>query len=287
MIRPERRYPHIPGGPGAIGSRAEDVHSYLIGGIPRPAEAESPSSADASKPTCMGTERAHGACVRARSARRSSRARSTHGVVRRWPGSGKKRLAHATAASRSRLRPRRSLPRCRRGPEDVVGPPAAVESNTLHTPRRPQSIALATRRARVRSGRPSPRARAAARVGALVRLQQGRAEGADLIVVDTSAMVSALWGQLVKSPEVDTARARSRRGTAAGGGARTRAAGDPALLRGRARTLPVHPKVVPTASTAGPSSVSGHGRLLRRRAATLSRETRRAHARPAALFDLP
>jgi polynucleotide 5'-kinase involved in rRNA processing len=53
-------------------------------------------------------------------------------------------------------------------------------------------------------GSTSPQGHVLPLVGALARLRdRGRAEGADLIVVDTSAMVSGIWGQLVKYYKVD------------------------------------------------------------------------------------
>jgi polynucleotide 5'-kinase involved in rRNA processing len=54
-------------------------------------------------------------------------------------------------------------------------------------------------------GSTSPQGHLLAVAGALARLRdRARAEGSDLVVVDTSGMVSGIWGQLVKYYKVDT-----------------------------------------------------------------------------------
>ena len=84
-------------------------------------------------------------------------------------------------------------------------------------------------------------------VGALSRLRdRARAEGSDLVVVDTSGMVSGIWGQLVKYYKVDMLEPDLVVGLQRGEeldpilGAIQRFFGVEVV------TLPVHPSVVPT-----------------------------------------
>ena len=89
--------------------------------------------------------------------------------------------------------------------QKTVGPPATVG---LKHVREPDDLTL-ERLSHADSlgfvGSTSPQGHVLPLVGALARLRdRGRSEGADLIVVDTSAMVSGIWGQLVKYYKVDT-----------------------------------------------------------------------------------
>ena len=89
--------------------------------------------------------------------------------------------------------------------QKTVGPPATVG---LKHVREPDDLTL-ERLSHADSlgfvGSTSPQGHVLPLVGALARLRErGRSEGADLIVVDTSAMVSGIWGQLVKYYKVDT-----------------------------------------------------------------------------------
>lgn len=88
--------------------------------------------------------------------------------------------------------------------QKTVGPPATVG---LKHVREPDDLTL-ERLARADAlgfvGATSPQGHVLPLVGALARLRdRARSEGADLIVVDTSAMVSGIWGQLVKYYKVD------------------------------------------------------------------------------------
>ena len=64
-------------------------------------------------------------------------------------------------------------------------------------------------------------------------------------MVDTSAMVSGIWGQLVKYYKVDMLEPDLVVGLQRGE-ERSRCSGDPAVLRRRARDASVHPNVVAT-----------------------------------------
>jgi polynucleotide 5'-hydroxyl-kinase GRC3/NOL9 len=88
--------------------------------------------------------------------------------------------------------------------QKTVGPPATVglkhvrDADDLTLDRLSEADALGF------VGSTSPQGHVLPLVGALSRLRdRGRAEGADLIVVDTSALVSGIWGQLVKYYKVD------------------------------------------------------------------------------------
>jgi len=88
--------------------------------------------------------------------------------------------------------------------QKTVGPPATVGLKHVHEPDDLTLERLSHADALGFVGSTSPQGHVLSLVGALARLRdRARADGADLIVVDTSAMVSGIWGQLVKYYKVD------------------------------------------------------------------------------------
>ncbi len=89
--------------------------------------------------------------------------------------------------------------------QKTVGPPATVGLKHVREPDDLTLERLSHADALGFVGSTTPQGHVLPLVGALARLRdKARGEGADLIVVDTSAMVSGIWGQLVKYYKVDT-----------------------------------------------------------------------------------
>lgn len=89
--------------------------------------------------------------------------------------------------------------------QKTVGPPATVGLKHVREPDDLTLDRLSSADALGFVGSTGPQGHVLPLVGALARLRdRARGEGADLIVVDTSAMVSGIWGQLVKYYKVDT-----------------------------------------------------------------------------------
>ena len=107
--------------------------------------------------------------------------------------------------------------------QKTVGPPGTVAMKRIGSTRRPHARAAGRRRRAWRSSaRPSPQGHLLPLVTGMARLHdEALAEGADLVVVDTSGMVSGIYGQLVKYHKVELLAARPGRGSAAGRGARS------------------------------------------------------------------
>jgi polynucleotide 5'-hydroxyl-kinase GRC3/NOL9 len=88
--------------------------------------------------------------------------------------------------------------------QKTVGPPATVGLKHIREPDDLTLERLSRADALGFVGSTSPQDHLLPLVGALARLRdRARAEGSDLIVVDTSGMVSGIWGQLVKYYKVD------------------------------------------------------------------------------------
>jgi polynucleotide 5'-hydroxyl-kinase GRC3/NOL9 len=159
---------------------------------------------------------------------------------------GKSTLARATAAFALRLG--RSVAYLDADvAQKTVGPPATVGLKHIREPDDLTLERLSHPDALGFVGSTSPQGQLLPLVGALARLRdRGRAEGADLIVVDTSAIVSGIWGQLVKYYKVDMLEPDLVVGLQRGGelepvlGVIQRFFGIDLV------TLPVHPNVVPT-----------------------------------------
>lgn len=116
---------------------------------------------------------------------------------------GKSTLARATAAFALRLG--RTVAYLDADvAQKTVGPPATVGMKHVREPDDLTLDRLSHADALGFVGATSPQGHVLSLVGALARLRdRARSEGADLIVVDTSAMVSGIWGQLVKYYKVD------------------------------------------------------------------------------------
>ena len=117
--------------------------------------------------------------------------------------SGKSTLARATAAFALRLG--RSVAYLDADvSQKTVGPPATVGMKRIHGPDDLTLERMAHADALGFVGSTSPQDHLLPLVGALTRLsQRAHADGADLVVVDTSGMVSGIWGQLIKYYKVD------------------------------------------------------------------------------------
>lgn len=117
--------------------------------------------------------------------------------------SGKSTLARATAAFALRLG--RSVAYLDADvSQKTVGPPATVGMKRIHEPDDLTLERMAHADALGFVGSTSPQDHLLPLVGALTRLsQRAHADGADLVVVDTSGMVSGIWGQLIKYYKVD------------------------------------------------------------------------------------
>ena len=118
--------------------------------------------------------------------------------------SGKSTLVRATAAYALRLG--RSVAFLDADvAQKTVGPPCTVGFKHVRSPDDLTLEHLAEADAMGFVGSTSPQNHLLPLVGALGRLRdRAHAEGADLVVVDTSGMVSGIWGQLVKYYKVDT-----------------------------------------------------------------------------------
>jgi polynucleotide 5'-hydroxyl-kinase GRC3/NOL9 len=131
-------------------------------------------------------------------------AREAHTVV--FVGgldAGKSTLARATAAFALRLG--RTVAYLDADvAQKTVGPPATVGLKHIREPDDLTLERLSHADALGFVGSTSPQDHLLPMVGALARLRdRARAEGSDLIVVDTSGLVSGIWGQLVKYYKVD------------------------------------------------------------------------------------
>jgi polynucleotide 5'-hydroxyl-kinase GRC3/NOL9 len=116
---------------------------------------------------------------------------------------GKSTLARATAAFALRLG--RTVAYLDADvAQKTVGPPATVGLKHVREPDDLTLERLSHADALGFVGSTSPQDHLLPMVGALARLRdRARAEGSDLIVVDTSGLVSGIWGQLVKYYKVD------------------------------------------------------------------------------------
>jgi len=91
--------------------------------------------------------------------------------------------------------------------QKTVGPPGTVGMKRLHTPDDLTSERLAAADAVAFVGSTSPQGHLLPLVTGMTRMHaRARAEGSDLIVVDTSGMVSGIYGQLVKYHKVEMLR---------------------------------------------------------------------------------
>ena len=117
---------------------------------------------------------------------------------------GKSTLARATAAFALRLG--RTVAYLDADvAQKTVGPPATVGLKHVREPDDLTFERLAHADALGFVGSTSPQDHLLPMVGALSRLRdRANEEGSDLVVVDTSGMVSGIWGQLVKYYKVDT-----------------------------------------------------------------------------------
>lgn len=117
--------------------------------------------------------------------------------------SGKSTLARATAALA--LRQGRSVAYIDADvAQKTVGPPATVGLKHIREPDDLTLERMAAADVLGFVGSTSPQGHLLPLVGALSRLRtRAREEGSDLVVVDTSGMVSGIWGQLVKYYKVD------------------------------------------------------------------------------------
>ncbi|HKZ75738.1 MAG TPA: polynucleotide 5'-hydroxyl-kinase, partial [Actinomycetota bacterium] len=118
--------------------------------------------------------------------------------------SGKSTLARATASYALRLG--RSVAYLDADvSQKTVGPPCTVGLRHLRSPDDLTLDRLADADALGFVGSTSPQHHLLPLMGALGRLRgRAQAEGADLVVVDTSGIVSGIWGQLIKYYKVDT-----------------------------------------------------------------------------------
>jgi polynucleotide 5'-hydroxyl-kinase GRC3/NOL9 len=117
--------------------------------------------------------------------------------------SGKSTLARATAAFA--LRSGRTVAYLDADvAQKTVGPPATVGLRHIRDADDLTLERMSTADALGFVGSTSPQDHLLPLIGALTRLRmRAGAEGADLVVVDTSGMVSGIWGQLVKYYKVD------------------------------------------------------------------------------------
>ena len=131
--------------------------------------------------------------------------------------------------------------------QKTVGPPATVGLKHIRSPDDLTFDRLSHPDALGFVGSTNPQGHVLPLVGALARLRdRGRAEGADLIVVDTSAMVSGIWGQLVKYYKVDLLEPDLVVGLQRGEELEPVLGVIQRFFGVELATLPVHPKVVPT-----------------------------------------
>jgi polynucleotide 5'-hydroxyl-kinase GRC3/NOL9 len=159
---------------------------------------------------------------------------------------GKSTLARATAAHALRLG--RSVAYLDADvAQKTVGPPATVGLKHVREPDDLTLERLSHADALGFVGSTSPQGHLMPLVGALARLRdRARAEGADLIVVDTSAMVSGIWGQLVKYYKVDMLEPDLVVGLQRGEELEPVLGVIQRFFGIELVTLPVHPSVVPT-----------------------------------------
>jgi len=117
--------------------------------------------------------------------------------------SGKSTLARATAAFA--LRVGRTVAYLDADvSQKIVGPPATVGMKHIREPDDLTLERMAHADALGFVGSTNPQDHLLPLVGALTRLnERAHREGAELVVVDTSGMVSGIWGQLVKYYKVD------------------------------------------------------------------------------------
>jgi len=116
---------------------------------------------------------------------------------------GKSTLARATAAFALRLGRSVAYLDADVG-QKTVGPPATVGLKHIREPDDLTLERMATADALGFVGSTSPEDHLLPMVGALSRLRvRANEEGSELVVVDTSGMVSGIWGQLVKYYKVD------------------------------------------------------------------------------------
>ena len=159
---------------------------------------------------------------------------------------GKSTLARATAAYALRLG--RTVAYLDADvAQKTVGPPATVG---LKHVREPDDLTLERlSHADVLGfvGSTSPQGHLLPLAGALARLRdRARAEGSDLVVVDTSGMVSGIWGQLVKYYKVDMIEPDLVVGLQRGEELEPVLGVLQRFFGVEIVTLPVHPGVVPT-----------------------------------------
>ena len=193
--------------------------------------------------------------------------------------SGKSTLARATAAFALRLG--RSVAYLDADvSQKTVGPPATVGMKRIHGPDDLTLERMAHADALGFVGSTSPQDHLLPLVGALTRLsQRAHADGADLVVVDTSGMVSGIWGQLIKYYKVDMLEPDLVVGLQRGAGAGAHPGGVGTVLRGRRPGAPRAPERDAHQRRAAHGAARARdGPLLRTRAATVPREAHRLHA---------
>jgi polynucleotide 5'-hydroxyl-kinase GRC3/NOL9 len=159
---------------------------------------------------------------------------------------GKSTLARATAAFA--LRRRRTVAYLDADvSQKTVGPPATVGLKHIREPDDLTLERLSHADAIGFVGSTSPQDHLLPMVGALARLRdRARAEGSDLIVVDTSGLVSGIWGQLVKYYKVDMLEPDLVVGLQRGGELEPILGVIERFFGVEIAVLPIHPGVVPT-----------------------------------------
>jgi polynucleotide 5'-hydroxyl-kinase GRC3/NOL9 len=161
---------------------------------------------------------------------------------------GKSTLARATAAYALRLG--RTVAYLDADvAQKTVGPPATVGLKHIREPDDLILDRMATADALGFVGSTSPEDHLLPMVGALSRLRlRANEEGSDLVVVDTSGMVSGIWGQLVKYYKVDLLEPDLVVGLQRGQELEPILGVVERFFGVEVVALPVHPNVVPTSA---------------------------------------
>jgi polynucleotide 5'-hydroxyl-kinase GRC3/NOL9 len=135
--------------------------------------------------------------------------------------------------------------------QKTVGPPATVGLKHIREPDDLTLEHMATADALGFVGSTSPEDHLLPMVGALSRLRiRANEEGSDLVVVDTSGMVSGIWGQLVKYYKVDLLEPDLVVGLQRGQELEPILGVVERFFGVEVVPLPVHPNVVPTSAEA-------------------------------------
>jgi polynucleotide 5'-hydroxyl-kinase GRC3/NOL9 len=133
--------------------------------------------------------------------------------------------------------------------QKTVGPPATVGLKHIREPDDLTFDRMATADALGFVGSTSPEDHLLPMVGALSRLRvRANEEGSDLVVVDTSGMVSGIWGQLVKYYKVDLLEPDLVVGLQRGQELEPILGIVERFFGVEVAALPVHPNVVPTSA---------------------------------------